>query len=39
MAKFTEDFAQEPDARRHREAVGFDRIDQQVEDRECFFIG
>jgi hypothetical protein len=39
LAKFTEDLAQEPDARRHRVAVGFDRIDQQVEERECLLIG
>lgn len=39
FAKFTEDLAQEPDARRERIAVGFYRIDQQVEQREDLLVG
>ena len=39
FAKFTEDLAQEPDPRRERIAVGFYRIDQQVEQREDLLVG
>ena len=39
LAALGEDRAQEPDARRHRVAVAFDRVDQQVEEREGLLVG
>jgi len=39
LAELGQDLAQEPDVRRHRVAVGFDRVDQQVEEREGLLVG